>query len=98
MDDPNAPATKADLEALEERMNERHEMLRTEVQHGFDDLKEAFRDGQTELLKAFYSFAQTTQKRLTEVEREAAGLKERLAIVEERLTDVERKLNTPPAA
>ena len=38
--------------------NKLGEQLRSEFQHGFDDLNEAFRDGQTELLRAFYSFAQ----------------------------------------
>jgi hypothetical protein len=43
-------------------------MLRSELQHGFDDLKETLRDTQTELLKAFYSFTTTNQQRLTQVE------------------------------
>jgi len=43
-------------------------MLRSEFQHGFDDLKETLRDTQTELLKAFYSFTTTNQQRLTQVE------------------------------
>ena len=32
-------------------------MLRAELGHSFDDLKESFRDAQTELLKAFYNYA-----------------------------------------
>ena len=64
--DRNAPATKGDfqdlearlearLQDLEARQNERHAMLRAEMGHSFDDLKEIFRDTQTELLKAFYN-------------------------------------------
>jgi division protein CdvB (Snf7/Vps24/ESCRT-III family) len=59
---------------------------------------ETMRDIQTEMLKAFYSFAETNQKRLTEAEREAAALKDRLATVESRLMEVEKRLNMPPAA
>ena len=36
------------------------DMLRSEVHHGYDDLKETLRDVQTELLKAFYSFTEST--------------------------------------
>ncbi len=62
--DRNAPATKGDLQDLEARLearlqglDERHEMLRVEMGHSFDDLKEIFRDTQTELLRAFYNYA-----------------------------------------
>ena len=51
------PATKADLEGLEGRLNERHDMLRAEMQHTHHDLNETIRDVETKLLKAFYSFA-----------------------------------------
>jgi len=57
MEDRNMPATKADLAALEERI----EILRSEMQHSLQDLTETMRDGQTEVLKAFYSFAQEQQ-------------------------------------
>jgi hypothetical protein len=67
MDDRNAPATKGDLADLAARLadvdahlNERIEILRTEVPHGYNDLRETLRDSQTELLKAFYSFGQTS--------------------------------------
>jgi hypothetical protein len=53
MENGHEPATKADLTQLGDQ-------LRSEFQHGFDDLKETLRDVQTELLRAFYSFAQST--------------------------------------
>jgi hypothetical protein len=56
MENGNAPATKADLAELEARLNERHEILRSEMAHGYHDLKESMRDMQTELLKVFYNF------------------------------------------
>jgi len=43
---------------------------RSEFRHEYDDLKETVRDVQTELLKAFYSFAQSAvESRVTEIER-----------------------------
>jgi hypothetical protein len=56
-DELNTPATKADLEQLcsdlRSEMKELGDRLSSERQHGFADLRETFRDGQTELLKAF---------------------------------------------
>ena len=79
-------------------MRDTADQLRSELQHGFDDLKEAFRDGQTKLLKAFYSFAQTNQQRLSTVDVTTTGLLARLGTVEARLLEVEKRLNMPPAA
>jgi hypothetical protein len=63
-----------------------------------DELIETIRDSETKLLKALYTFAESNQARLTANERETAALKDRLAIVESRLTEIEKKLNLPPAA
>ena len=74
-DDRNAPATKADITAVNQRIdmlradvNERIDMLRSETQHSFDELKETMRDAQTELLKAFYNYAQSADAKLKEGE------------------------------
>lgn len=88
----------ADLAAVEARLNERHEILRGELQHSFDDLKETLRDSQTEILKAFYTFAESNNKRLTAVEGNEAAMRSRLATIEDRLLEVEKRLNMPPAA
>ncbi|MCX6626225.1 MAG: hypothetical protein NTW28_01160 [Candidatus Solibacter sp.] len=87
MDDLNAPATKRDLL-----------QLRSEMQHHFDDLKETMRDGQTEILKAFYGYAQTTDAKLKEGEQSDIALRQRLTAVESRILEVEKRLNMPPAA
>jgi hypothetical protein len=83
---------------MEARLNERHEMLRSEMQHGYDDLKETMRDGQTELLKAFYNVAQANSRRIAEVEGNETALRGRVALVEDRLMEVEKRLNIPPSA
>ena len=72
--------------------------LRSEMNHQYDDLKETLRDSETKLLKAFYTYAESNQKRMAAVETETSALKSRLATIEDRLTDVERRLNMPPAA
>ena len=76
MDDLNAPATKADLAAtkaeltaavatgvssLETRMNERYDILRSEMLHMHDAVVGRIADSETKLLQAFYTFAQTNQ-------------------------------------
>ena len=92
----NKPATKADLAVLESRLNERHEMLRSEMQHMYGDLKETIRDVQTEILKPFYGFSESVQLHFKEVDKTDASLKERLTNIEGRLLDVEKRLNMPP--
>jgi hypothetical protein len=87
MEDGNEPATKQDLQ-----------QMRSEFQHAFDDLKETLRDVQTELLKAFYAFAQSTDAKLKESEISDMLLRQRLTAVEFRLTEVEKRLNLPPRA
>jgi hypothetical protein len=84
MENGQEPATKQDFA-----------MSLSEMQPTHDDLKEAMRDMQTELLKAFYSFAESDQARLTQTERDSSSLKERMGIPERRLTEVERKVNFP---
>ena len=97
-DDRNAPATKGDIEDLRSEMKEQIAMVRSEMQHLHDDSVERARDTETRLLEAFYAFAKTNQARQSATDQETAAIKERLAIVESRLIDVERRLNTPPAA
>jgi len=93
--DRNTPATKGDLLDLKADLKEE---LRAEMKAMEDRLVEAFRDGQTELLKAFYNYAQNNDERVTAGEAEGASVKKRLAIVESRVTDIERRLNWPPPA
>jgi predicted phage gp36 major capsid-like protein len=91
MDDANAPATKGDLQNAVEQ-------LRNEMQHQFDELKETMRDSQTEILKAFYGYTQTTDAKLKETEQSDIALRQRLTAVESRILEVEKRLNMPPAA
>jgi chromosome segregation ATPase len=112
MGNGNGPATKADLKELEVNLggdlkqlevklgtdlNQLGEQLRSEFQHGFDDLAESIHDSETRLLKAFYTFAEY-QQRLAQVEGNTTAVIARLATLETRITEVEKRLNMPPAA
>ena len=87
MDDLKAPATKGDLL-----------QLRSEMNHQYDDLKETLRDSETKLLQAFYSFAESNLQRIALVEGNTTAVIARLATLETRLLEVEKRLNMPPAA
>jgi hypothetical protein len=66
MDERNAPATKGDdataVERLDERLNEKIEQLRSEMNHGYRDLAERLDDGITRMLNAFYGVAEAHGK------------------------------------
>jgi hypothetical protein len=98
MEDRDAPATKGDLADLESRLKESIEILRSEMNHQYRELVERISDTQTEVLRAFYSFAQTNNKRVLEVEGNEAALRGRLGTLEDRVLDIEKRLNLPPAA
>jgi hypothetical protein len=87
---------KQDVSELRTDLKQDVEQVRSEFQHGFDDLKETMRDVQTELLTAFYSFAQSTDAKLKETELADIMLRQRLTAVESRLTEIERRINLPP--
>jgi len=84
VDNGHEPATKADLKALKDELT--------------SEFIEAMRDTETKLLKAFYSFAESNQKRIIDNEREASGLKERVGLIEGRVTEIEKRLNLPPSS
>ena len=60
MENGQKPATKADLIALRDELIEADRTLR-------DELLEAINNTETKLLRAFYNFAESNQKRLSEV-------------------------------
>jgi hypothetical protein len=68
MEDQNAPATKGDLEelrsGLRSEMSQLGSELRSEMSHGYNDIVERIADSETRLLKAFYAFAESNDKRM----------------------------------
>lgn len=91
MDNASQPATKQDL--LELAQTTKQDLLDLEQR-----LREAIRETETNLLRAFFGYAEATQKHLTDLDRSDSGLRERLATVEDRLLEVEKRLKMPPAA
>ena len=102
MENENEPATKQDtrvvqqgVETLRAEVKQEAEMLRSEVHHVHDTLLERIADSETKLLKAFYSFAESNQTRLAAIETDSEAVKKRVGILEERVLDLERKVNFP---
>jgi hypothetical protein len=85
--DTEKPATKQDIE-----------MLRSEMQHIYDNLVERMADSETRLLQAFYGFAEAINKRVLQGEMNDAMYLARFGTVESRLLEVEKRLHIPPSA
>ncbi len=88
MDNGRQPATKQDLLELEDRVNQRMSALEGRF-------VEALHGTETKLLRAFYSFAEATQKHFNDLDRSDSSLRERLGACENRITEIEKRLNTP---
>lgn len=63
MDEQSQLATKADIAEIDQKI----ELLRSEMNHQYRDVVERIADSQTELLKAFYGYAQGNNKRVAEL-------------------------------
>ena len=63
------------------------------MNHQFDDLKEAFRDSQTELPKAFYGFTESNRQRVTQLEGNQAALITRIGVLEGRMLHLDLKVS-----
>ena len=86
MDERDKPATKGDLESA---LTNLREELR-------DELIEAMRDTETRLLQAFYGYAESNRKRVGQLDADTAILASRIGTLEDRLLQVEKRLNIPP--
>ncbi len=111
MKNGNHAASKQDLAELERRltkatvelesrltkaMAEMNAQLTKAMTEQEERLQEAIHDGETRLLKAFYSYAEAAQKHFVDLERSDLSLRERLGIMDARITELERRLNMPP--
>jgi len=90
--------TKLEISELRSGVKQEVAQPRSEMSHHYHDLMEQMRDSETTPLKAFYSFAQTESQRMTELEGNDTGLRHRIGTIENRLLEVEKRLNIPPAA
>jgi hypothetical protein len=95
MDNPQEHATKQDIAELRGEMKDMENHLRGEMKAMENRLIEAFRDIQTELLKAFYSFTESNRQRVSQLEGNQGAIITRIGTLEDRMTDLERKVNFP---
>ena len=93
----DSPATKHDLEELRSDVKQDLEQLRSEVNHVHDDLVERISDSETRLLQAFYSFADSNNKRLVQGEAATALVISRVTTLEDRVLQLEKRLNILPS-
>jgi hypothetical protein len=100
-DDRSQPATKGDFLDLKQEFKgdllELGQKFSGQLSGLKDELVEAIRDGQTEVLRAFYGFSQTVLDRFKEQDQTEAGLKRRMATIESRIFEIEKRLNMPPS-
>jgi hypothetical protein len=86
-------ATKTDIADSEQRIRA---ATKTDIADSEQRLVETMRDIETKLLQAFYGYAKSNDARVLEVEANESILRTRLATLESRIMEVERRLNTPP--
>ena len=87
-------AMKGDIAELKQQ----NELLRSEMHHIYNELVERIADSETKLLKAFYSYAESNQQRLTQIDTEQTGIRNRVGSLEARVLEIEKRLNMPPTA
>ncbi len=96
METGSAPATKQDLAQLRSGTKQDFEQLRSEMSHQYNDVVERITGAETKLLKAFYNFGESNNKRVIRLEGNEGAIRSRLATIEDRLMQVEKRLNMPP--
>jgi uncharacterized protein YceH (UPF0502 family) len=98
MENGRQPATKHDIEQLRSELKQDIELLRSEVSHIHRDLGERLERSETNLLKAFYSFAESNNRRIGQIEGNMSAFTDRLSTLEIRVLEIEKRLNIPPTA
>jgi hypothetical protein len=81
------PATKDDAVALRE-----------DITGAENSLARVIREFETKVLTAFYDIARSDEQRISQLESSHALHKSRIGSIEDRLLEVEKRLNMPPAA
>ena len=76
------------MEALE-RLGSRLDVFQTKMEGDMAAVAES-------ILSNVFRLAEALQSRVSDLERSDANMKHRLAMLEERLTELEKKLNLPP--
>ena len=93
MDTSKAPATQGDIAELRREMQELQERIENRF-HSFEERVEGlFKRMEAQIVATVYRLGDAAQMRLTEAEREAAAVKERLSTLEQRLMEIERMID-----
>ena len=93
MDDSKAPATQRDIAELRRDMQELEARIESRL-HAFEERVEGlFKRMEAQIVATVYRLGDAAQMRLTEAEREAAAVKERLSTLEQRLMEIERLID-----
>ena|ERR1700686_3512381 len=93
MDDNKAPATQRDIAELRREVQELEARLNDRF-HSFEERVESlFKRMEAQIVATVYRLGDAAQMRLTEAEREAAAVKERLSTLEHRLMELERLID-----
>jgi len=90
MDNSKPPATGADLAALRGEMQELEAKMENRFQEFVEHVESLFKRMEQQIVATIYRLGDAAQMRLTEAEREAAAVKERLSALEARLLELER--------
>lgn len=106
-EDRNAPATKGDLQdqlhELELRIDGKLRDLEARIEGKLDASEQRLLDAmrgiaqemETRLLSAFYGYSQNNDKRLGQVESNEHFLSDRVAALESRMLELEKRVNFP---
>ena len=86
---------KAALAAQDHRFEGRMDVLEQRLTERFT---QGLRDTETKLLQAFYAFAESNNTRLVQGETATAMVVSRLTTIENRVLEIEKRLNMPPTA
>ena len=82
-------ATLGDVMEALERLNSRFDVFQGKMETDLAGVAES-------ILSNVFRLAEALQSRVSDLERSDANMKHRLAMLEERLTELEKKLNLPP--
>jgi len=59
-------------------------------------IRESAQETETRLLRAFYGYTESTQKHFVDVDQTNGSLRDRLGALENRIIEIEKRLNFPP--
>lgn len=106
------PATRADVRALDEKMERRLQRLEEAIKESqvevlkqaqaemLEATQEMVRDAQTELLRGYTSFAESQEIRMRKMTADISNIDAstnlRVLVLERRLLEIEKRLHIPP--